>query len=477
MTRNVFSNDMVAHVWAQQKQESGRSNNGNFWFEGATIYSYRTPIARIVETVDGRRVVLRTSETFSITTSGKHENAISYALRGNETLFVVPSIAAGTIAQGAPDHVANLAHLIDNARRLAGKVKTARFDSYASRPVMPSADPLDRWNHCADSSMPGPDGSRPLFLETAAHGFRAAAEYAAAFGLPFDVDGEAEIAAANAAWRERWQRYNSPAAVRKREKAALYRERARERAEAAERARQRESMLARFAAWKAGTGRRPVAWQFDAETDSAIHAELTAIETAEREQAERDAAEAFALWRAGDAPRPHAGRYVGNSPEIVAMWQAVHDDEARERFEREAATRAAWLNGEPICFYGRDEHGGALLRLRGDQAAACEAVQAGNMDGLNVETSQGGTVPLAHAVRAFQFKRLVWQSGKSWERNGQCVRVGHFQIDRIDAESGDVKAGCHVLRREEIERLAASIGLGDLAPSDEAAESRPGFAA
>ena len=140
-------------------------------------------------------------------------------------------------------------------------------------------------------------------------------------------------------------------------------------------------------------------------------------------------------------------------------------------------TRAAWLRGEPVYFNGRDEHGGALLRLRGKSADMLAAIAAGDMDGLNVETSQGADVPLAHAVKAFRFMRLVWQSGKDWERNGHVVRVGHFTVDRIEAASGDVRAGCHLLRRAEIERFAASIGLADLAPSDDAAEARPGAAA
>lgn len=36
----VFDNAMAAHVWAQQNQESGRSHNGNLFFEGRAIFSY-----------------------------------------------------------------------------------------------------------------------------------------------------------------------------------------------------------------------------------------------------------------------------------------------------------------------------------------------------------------------------------------------------------------------------------------------------
>lgn len=38
----VFTNDMVAHVWAQQSQQSGRSSNGQFYFEGPALFSYGT---------------------------------------------------------------------------------------------------------------------------------------------------------------------------------------------------------------------------------------------------------------------------------------------------------------------------------------------------------------------------------------------------------------------------------------------------
>lgn len=91
--RTVFDNHMVAHVWAQRTQETGRSHNGNFWFEGETIYSYRTPIARFI-TTKSATVALVTSETFSVTTSGKHMGPIRRALRDDMPTFYVPFIAS-----------------------------------------------------------------------------------------------------------------------------------------------------------------------------------------------------------------------------------------------------------------------------------------------------------------------------------------------------------------------------------------------
>ena len=193
MTRHVFSNAMVAHVWAQQNQDLGRSGNGNLWFEGPTIYSYREPIGRFIEAADGRTVVLLTSESYSITTSC-HCHRVASALRSESALprFHVPLIAGN---HGDVDHAYNLARLLERARKQAGKVKSARFDSWDSRPVVlrgkPHAPGAD-WEYAADLSMPGPDGSRPLFLQYAAEAFDVAARYAATFGLAVDFDGPAE---------------------------------------------------------------------------------------------------------------------------------------------------------------------------------------------------------------------------------------------------------------------------------------------
>jgi len=117
----VFANDMVAHVWAQMTQNEGRSHNGNFSFEGNTLYSYSTPIAQIHRTPSGP-VVLLTEQSYSVTTNGKHKNQVWRATDYGRTLpiFVVPFIGAwGGQAprhdHAMPDeerHAANLAYLV-----------------------------------------------------------------------------------------------------------------------------------------------------------------------------------------------------------------------------------------------------------------------------------------------------------------------------------------------------------------------------
>ena len=72
----VFSNDMVAHVWAQQNQQSGRSNNGNFYFEGRTLYSYGGHFPVGIFAAPGGPVFMN-ADSYSVSTS-KHQ---SYARR------------------------------------------------------------------------------------------------------------------------------------------------------------------------------------------------------------------------------------------------------------------------------------------------------------------------------------------------------------------------------------------------------------
>lgn len=70
-----------------------------------------------------------------------------------------------------------------------------------------------------------------------------------------------------------------------------------------------------------------------------------------------------------------------------------------------------------------------------------------------VQTSKGAEVPLEHALKLLPIIR----SGKAWHRNGQEIRIGSFFMDSID-EQGNIKAGCHTITRQEMERLAATIG-------------------
>jgi hypothetical protein len=74
-------------------------------------------------------------------------------------------------------------------------------------------------------------------------------------------------------------------------------------------------------------------------------------------------------------------------------------------------------------------------------------------------------VPLEHAVRVFRFVKLCRERGEAWQRNGRSLRVGHFQVDSVDA-NGDFTAGCHFIAWPETEAAAIAAGVADLASED-----------
>lgn len=84
--KKVFENRMVAHVWAQQNQSEGRSKNGQFYFRGKTIFSYRDswPLATFLKNGD----VLLNSQRYSVTTS-KHLSYVRNALKGDVKIWHV----------------------------------------------------------------------------------------------------------------------------------------------------------------------------------------------------------------------------------------------------------------------------------------------------------------------------------------------------------------------------------------------------
>lgn len=126
--------------------------------------------------------------------------------------------------------------------------------------------------------------------------------------------------------------------------------------------------------------------------------------------------------------------------EIAAERQRLQHADAHERLE-------GWRNGtlarlDRYSDIRSDMQAGALLRIRGN----------------TLETSQGASVPLDHAKRVFAAVKRCKDSGATWQRNGETIRVGHFQVDSIDA-NGNFRAGCHLINWPETERAAIAAGV------------------
>jgi hypothetical protein len=127
--RTVFSNDMVAHVWAQQDQDHGRNSNDSISFHGSTISSYSMRIAKFLDCKN----VLFTSEGYSVTTS-QHKNIIRQAISSYCDIFTVPEIEITigtkhnyTKEQNKKNHKINLAFYkkeIDNTVLSAARARS-----------------------------------------------------------------------------------------------------------------------------------------------------------------------------------------------------------------------------------------------------------------------------------------------------------------------------------------------------------------
>ena len=104
--KTIFTNDMVAHVWAQQKQSDGRTASGNFYFVNETLYSYGSHfiVAKFVEH-DGKKAILVNTDTYSNSTN-KHQAAARSAIHGT-SLTVIYCSFLNSIYGGGGIHESN----------------------------------------------------------------------------------------------------------------------------------------------------------------------------------------------------------------------------------------------------------------------------------------------------------------------------------------------------------------------------------
>lgn len=334
--RTVFNNSMLAHVYANQAQKSGRGSSCSF--EDDTFYSYSTPIARIMKGRHKTRVMLVSANRHSMTTK-RHINNLWSAWRNHGAFIGVPFLGRrggwhtidSDTGERAPDHRANIAYLTKCYTNMQGTLLRMR------------SEPHDIFGT----------------LEYSASGLR---DYCAAFGFKFRLDVAADAEAIRA----------------KRETARIKRE--------------TPAYLARKAA-------------------------------KERAQRERDRLQAEAYER----------RRI-------------------EYAQETAKSRQEWLAGEPISLNmssGVDERGSALLRLKPNDPAT-------------VQTSLGAEVPADDARKLLRVLNVI-PKGTTFDRyaagneNVTPARVGHFTLDRVDAE-GNVRIGCHTIMRYEIDRFATILG-------------------
>jgi hypothetical protein len=101
MAKQVFPRNEVAHLWVHRAQDSARVAGGNFYFTGATLYSYGShfvcghlmPEAYNVESAP---LVLVNADNYSNTTA-RHMHAMYHALPGYYKKFSVSGLNDGMV--------------------------------------------------------------------------------------------------------------------------------------------------------------------------------------------------------------------------------------------------------------------------------------------------------------------------------------------------------------------------------------------
>jgi hypothetical protein len=335
--KTVFSNEMCAHVWAQQSQPSGHS--ASMSFSGRWLRSYSTAIGYIPDGAEYGLCALLTSNSYSMTTSSKHMPAARTAVRGRDVWYVPVMDVGPRNNQGNADYL-----LGAYQKHVASMLR------------------LQSWYHTDLVGVHGVHGA-----------ITGAWDSYAGFCVCFKVPLAADTRDADAAkiWA-RMERLNveraDPKYIEKREKARA------SRTEAQKRKEEREE-LARIE-----------------------RARVDALEAIERVKE----------WRNGN--------------------RSVH-----------------------LHYRDVPESDGALLRY----------IPAHDVNPARIETSMGANVPADDAHRVYKlYKRICRPGQPRWtapEDFAAEVAMGQFKLDAI-RDDGSIRAGCHTIKAEEIERLAVAAG-------------------
>lgn len=114
--KTVYTNGMLAHIWAQQTQPHGRTANGAFYFNGKSIYSYGSHfcIARFHDP----KTVLLTTRSYSVTTA-KHVGYVRNALNGLDLKIIL-------VPRPDDELKINLLQMIEEIRDLHNQAQTKR---------------------------------------------------------------------------------------------------------------------------------------------------------------------------------------------------------------------------------------------------------------------------------------------------------------------------------------------------------------
>lgn len=394
--KRVFADEKeIAHLWFHQAQDSARNRQGTFYFSGDTIYSYGShfPIARLVVADKGKR---------------KGEKAVLFTARtyhGPTTTKHIKTVwsAIRTWNAGATSIYNGTEPLCTDCQARQGE---QHYDHCSTRGKW---EVVEGWRVFNVSHL---DDNIAYVLTSYEARIKEAGEAVIKPRIRRDTRDKAYtnllslIQEANeyAEFVNERKRFAVPASL---ETLAVELKDAEKRAVVAQR---RE--------------------------DAKREKERVRVTAEAREQY----AEALPQWIAGEIRR--------------LPWNPDGDKQAYLRLfpicEECRHSKNDHASHQHYCEVGSNEH-----------SCGCQKYQPSK----EVETSQGVHFPLSHAVRAIRLLRPLMEfrvphtlpgDEPLFVRNGHSIRLGHYQIDRIEAD-GTIHAGCHVVTRAEFERFSGIV--------------------
>ncbi len=526
--KTVFPNAMVAHIWAQGRQESGRSGHGNVFFEGPRLFSYGHHFLTAYRLPDGAAFL--NAGKYSVSTS-RHQSQAWRAIRGSG-IHMPGALMGNGRSQGFPlpdfmdsrifglnvwtwpdgfqsdspyGHEGRLRSEARNEKRPATEAEMK-----AARPALlklfldcPETAPAESIVAAFRYAGASPEEAAKAAAKVAAFHVKQAKDEAAALAKE-QAKQRASFARAQAAtplevfrgfvdYARAYIAQNNGRGAAERQAADLLatakallkagkEARARGWNQIAADLKAREKLLRQGAAGlesfadrsqaRANWGLYREAVQGGAKALKAGVAGLPPFWKAARQGAEslRNACQnglkgqAYMKARAALAGADLARMVEG----LEALALAFAEREEAGLREERAAALAKAAAALATWREGEGALPGRLSDLTGGALLRARGVQrdeAGAITGGALETSWGASVPLPHAIRAFRFLKLCRDQGTAWDANGKTLTVGHFRIDRVES-TGDFKAGCHRINWPEVAALAARLGLSDLAPAD-----------
>ena len=116
-----MNNSMVAHLWANEKKESGKGSN--LFFEGRSIYSYgyHFEVGRIVRNKCGEKAYLLNDEYYSSSTC-KHQRCVRSAIPTGSKVF---SVGYNMYDDGSMAFITSRLELIKEVIEKYKKVRTS----------------------------------------------------------------------------------------------------------------------------------------------------------------------------------------------------------------------------------------------------------------------------------------------------------------------------------------------------------------